>query len=126
VTSAAALVDRSVAGAWLRCWAWAVAFMATTSCGGTSVVDDAITPTKDGCSSDADCGEGWCVGDAGCDAAWTCVDEIPCSAAAPFTACTCEGTWQKLAAGCPERKYAYADWSHDHEAGDPCDPTSAP
>ncbi|MFT6396672.1 MAG: hypothetical protein ACJAYU_001415 [Bradymonadia bacterium] len=65
----------------------------------------------DGCVRDADCGEGYCAGPAGCDAVWACQTETACSAAAPFVACTCRGVRDYVSSGCPGERWGYADWT---------------
>ena len=78
-----------------------------------------------GCTSNADCPDGgWCVGPSGCDAVWTCVDEVPCSAAAPFDACACDGVFRSLSAGCPGQKYGWSTWVPEYRLGTTCDPTA--
>ena len=74
-----------------------------------TTADAAPVPVGQPCSTHADCGGGWCVGEPGCDGTWQCVATTPCSAAPPFRACTCDGVWSELAAGCPDARWAYAD-----------------
>ncbi|MBU6163285.1 MAG: hypothetical protein KGO50_19405 [Myxococcales bacterium] len=74
-----------------------------------TTADAAPVPVGQPCSTHADCGGGWCVGEPGCDGTWQCVATTPCSAAPPFRACTCDGVWSELAAGCPGERWAFAD-----------------
>lgn len=78
-----------------------------------------------GCDGNSDCPPGWwCVGPPGCDAVWTCQADNPCSAAAPFDACTCRGAYGSVSAGCPNERYAYEDpFLPDYLMGTPCSGT---
>jgi len=118
----------------IRCHRSALALLLVATCAvgcgtdpGSAVVDadgagDAA-PVTEGCTSNADCETGqWCVGPPGCDAVWTCVDEVPCSAAPPFDACTCAGVLVPLSAGCPGQKYGWSRWVPEYRIGTACDP----
>jgi hypothetical protein len=76
------------------------------------------------CTRDQDCPlELSCYGPTACDSAWTCQEGFPpCSAAAPFMACGCDGTFVRVAAGCPERHAWSAHFLYPEYAGSPCDP----
>jgi hypothetical protein len=79
------------------------------------------------CRTDDDCPDGWCVGPPGCDTEWRCVTEQPCSAVAPSSACTCNGEWVELPAGCPGEQYAFSDPQLPPRfLGTSCEPTLPP
>lgn len=79
------------------------------------------------CTSDESCPTGGqCTGGAGCEAPWTCQTSNVCSAAPPFFACTCSGTYSFVSAGCPNVRYAYgAPFAPRYLDGYPC-PTDEP
>ena len=92
---------RSVLGGAASC------LLLSLACGGATDSDptSGVGAAKAGCQSNADCGDGWCVGPAGCGSTWTCVSEMQCSAAAPFYVCDCSGRVGYRAAGCPGSPY---------------------
>ncbi len=97
---------------------------------GTVGPDSGVTegvPVGQPCRSNSDCGDGWCIGDSGCDTTWLCAASNPCSAAPALRACTCDGLWSELSAGCPEERWAFADQTlPDRFLGTFCDAQGEP
>lgn len=88
---------------------------------------EVTTPVGEPCETDEDCPGGWCIGPSGCDAEWTCVSEVPCSAAPPISVCACGGLWTEVNAGCPGERYAFIDSQlPDRFLGTACEPTLPP
>lgn len=107
----------------MRAGTW-IAALALLGCIGRTPLAEQEDAGVEGCIDDADCPGGWCTGPPACGAVWTCVDEVPCSAAAPSWVCGCDGTIFSAAAGCPQRQYAWTDSGSTLQAldGEPCDP----
>jgi hypothetical protein len=91
---------------------------------GTTESTDVVVAAASGCTRDQDCPlEQYCYGSSACGSTWSCQDGFPpCSAAAPFMACGCDGSFVSVAAGCPGRHAWPAYFLYSEYTGSPCDP----
>jgi hypothetical protein len=79
----------------------------TQSGTGATSPDPTTDPPAAGCTSNTDCGEGqMCTGPAGCDTAWTCQPNRPCTRDLREY-CSCDGETVRGSGSCPPAPYEH-------------------